>query len=51
MANMFRLRKEEGEEGLSEWGREEELLEAQVFKLHGLKERTEQKFPVGEGDL
>ena len=48
---MFRLRKEEGAAGLSEWGREEELLEAQVFKLHGLKERTEQKFPVGEGDL
>ena len=42
-------KKEEGEEGLSGWGREEELLEAQVFKLHGLEERTEQKFPVGEG--
>ena len=51
MANMFRLRKEGRRGGETEWvGRgEEELLEAQVFKLHGLEERTEQKFHVGEG--
>lgn len=53
MANMFRLRKEGRRGGWTEWvGRQGGgALEAQVFKLHGLEERTEQKFHVGEGGL
>lgn len=51
MASMFGLRKEGRREGETVWGGEEELLEAQVFKPHGLEERTEQKFHVGEEDL